>query len=57
MVLSDGRILEYGSRDVLARDPNSRYSTLLQLSAESSSLDEQMEHIESTSLVEEVETI
>ena len=57
MVLADGRILEYGSREVLARDPNSRYSMLLRLSAESSSLDEQMEHIESTSLVEQMEII
>jgi ATP-binding cassette subfamily B protein len=57
MVLADGRILEYGSREVLARDPDSRYSMLLRLSAESSSLDEQMEHIEATSLVEQVEII
>lgn len=54
MVLADGRILEYGSREVLARDPDSRYSMLLRLSAESTNLDEQMEHIESTSLVQEV---
>jgi len=52
MVLADGRILEYGSREVLARDPDSRYSTLLRLSSESTSLDEQMEHIESASLDE-----
>jgi ABC-type multidrug transport system fused ATPase/permease subunit len=57
MVLADGRIIEYGPREVLARDPNSRYSTLLRLSAESTSLDETMEQIESTSLVEQVEII
>lgn len=57
MVLADGRILEYGSREVLARDPDSRYSMLLRLSAESSSLDEQMEHLESTSLNEQMEIV
>jgi ABC-type multidrug transport system fused ATPase/permease subunit len=57
MVLADGRILEYGSREVLARDPDSRYSMLLRLSAESTSLAEQMEHIESTSIVEQMEII
>jgi ABC-type multidrug transport system fused ATPase/permease subunit len=57
MVLADGRILEYGSRKVLARDPDSRYSMLLRLSAESSSLDEQMEQIESTSLAEQMEIV
>ena len=57
MVLADGRILEYGSREVLARDPDSRYSMLLRLSAESTSLDEQLEHIESASLNEHMEHI
>lgn len=45
MVLSDGRILEYGPREELASRPNSRYSMLLRLSSESGSLDEQMEQI------------
>jgi ABC-type multidrug transport system fused ATPase/permease subunit len=45
MVLADGRILEYGRREELARLPNSRYSMLLRLSSEFASLDEQMEHI------------
>lgn len=57
MVLADGRILEYGSREALARNPDSRYSMLLRLSAESTSLDEQMEHIESTSLDEQMQHI
>jgi ABC-type multidrug transport system fused ATPase/permease subunit len=57
MVLADGRILEYGSREVLARDPDSRYSMLLRLSAESTSLDEQMEHIESASLAAQMEIV
>jgi ATP-binding cassette, subfamily B, bacterial len=45
MVLADGRIVEFGPREELARDPSSRYSTLLRLSSEQSSLDEQMERI------------
>jgi len=45
MVLAEGRILEYGPREGLARNPNSRYSALLRLSSESTSLDEQMERI------------
>jgi ABC-type dipeptide/oligopeptide/nickel transport system ATPase component len=43
MVLAEGRILEYGQREGLAHNPNSRYSALLRLSSESTSLDEQME--------------
>jgi ATP-binding cassette subfamily B protein len=57
MVLGDGRILEYGSREALARNPDSRYNMLLRLSAESTSLDEQMEHIESACLDEQMESI
>jgi len=57
MVLADGNIVEYGLREVLARDPDSRYSMLLRLSAEATNLDEQLEHIESVSLVEQVEII
>jgi ATP-binding cassette, subfamily B, bacterial len=45
MVLAEGRILEYGPREGLARNPNSRYSALLRLSSEFTSLDEQMEGI------------
>jgi ABC-type multidrug transport system fused ATPase/permease subunit len=45
MVLAEGRILEYGPREVLARNPHSRYSALMRLSSESMSLDEQMEQI------------
>jgi ATP-binding cassette subfamily B protein len=45
MVLAEGRILEYGPREGLAGNPNSRYSALLRLSSESTSLDEQMELI------------
>ncbi|HKX29841.1 MAG TPA: ABC transporter ATP-binding protein [Blastocatellia bacterium] len=45
MVLAEGRILEYGPREALARNPDSRYSALLRLSSESMSLDEQMEQI------------
>lgn len=45
MVLADGRILEYGPREVLARNPDSRYSALMRLSSESMSLDEQMEYM------------
>jgi ATP-binding cassette, subfamily B, bacterial len=43
MVLAEGRILEYGPREGLARNPNSRYSALLRLSSESTNLDEHME--------------
>jgi ATP-binding cassette, subfamily B, bacterial len=45
MVLADGRILECGSREALASNPNSRYSMLLRLSSEFATLDEQLEHI------------
>jgi ATP-binding cassette subfamily B protein len=45
MVLSEGRILEYGQREALARDPKSRYSALLRLSSVSENIDEQMERI------------
>jgi ATP-binding cassette, subfamily B, bacterial len=45
MVLAEGRILEYGPREALARNPDSRYSALLRLSSEYMSFDEQMEHI------------
>jgi ATP-binding cassette subfamily B protein len=40
MVLADGRIVEYGQRDVLSADPRSRYARLLRLASESTSLDE-----------------
>jgi ATP-binding cassette subfamily B protein len=45
MVLAEGRVLEYGPREGLAHNPNSRYSALLRLSSEFTSLDEQMERI------------
>lgn len=45
MVLAEGRIVEFGPREQLARDPSSRYSMLLRLSSDQSSLDEQMERI------------
>lgn len=45
MVLAEGRILEYGPREVLARNPHSRYSALMRLSSQSMSLDEQLEQI------------
>jgi ABC-type multidrug transport system fused ATPase/permease subunit len=46
MVLADGRIVEYGPREVLAADLSSRYYSLLELSADHApefSLDERME--------------
>jgi len=45
MVLAEGRILEYGPRESLARNPHSRYSALLRLSSESTSLDKQLEQM------------
>jgi ABC-type multidrug transport system fused ATPase/permease subunit len=45
MVMSDGKILEYGPREALARVPDSRYNMLLRLSSEFASLDEQLEYI------------
>jgi ABC-type multidrug transport system fused ATPase/permease subunit len=36
MVLADGRIVEFGARDALARDPGSCYHALLQMSADTS---------------------
>jgi ABC-type multidrug transport system fused ATPase/permease subunit len=46
MVLADGRIVEYGPREVLAGDVSSRYHSLLEISADHApefSLDERME--------------
>lgn len=45
MVLSEGRVLEYGPRAALAADPASRYSTLLRLSSETASLDQHLEQL------------
>jgi ABC-type multidrug transport system fused ATPase/permease subunit len=43
MVLSDGRILEYGKRTDLAANPNSRYAQLLRMSSNGENLDEQID--------------
>ena len=45
MVLSDGKIVEFGRRQDLALDPRSRYSALLRLAAGGTTLDEQLEGI------------
>ncbi len=47
LVLADGRIVEFGRREELARDPESRYSKLVAMSAgaEDHGLDETMEKL------------
>lgn len=45
MVLSGGRVVEFGRRSDLVRDPTSRYSALLRLSNAGATLDEQLEEI------------
>ena len=48
MVLADGRVVEFGSRNVLANDPDSQYSALLRMSAEAAGeadLDERLEEM------------
>lgn len=47
LVLADGRIVEFGRREDLARDPESRYSKLVAMSAgaEDHALDESMESL------------
>ncbi len=45
LVLADGRIVEFGRREDLARDPASRYSQLVAMSAGDHALDESMEKL------------
>ncbi len=45
LVLADGRIVEFGRREELARDPASRYSQLVAMSAGDHALDESMEKL------------
>lgn len=47
LVLGDGRVVEFGRREELARDPNSRYSQLVAMSAggDDHALDETMERL------------
>jgi ABC-type multidrug transport system fused ATPase/permease subunit len=47
VVLADGRIVEFGRREALARDPASRYSQLMAMAAgaDDHALDESMERL------------
>lgn len=45
MVLAGGRIVEFGRREDLARDPASRYSALIRMASGAATLDEEMEGI------------
>jgi len=46
MVLADGRVIEFGPREKLAKDPGSHYHALLELSADAAGGTRLDEHLE-----------